>query len=111
MQQSGGLLLARARPSETFIFAAGEDANESHTLRQTETPWCDCTRVSFLFTNCFVGQHCFPELQFGGFSHCGVLLSQAQALALLIANVPLGQILAVGVAGSNKVTEIADHLL
>lgn len=30
MQQSGGLLPARAGPSRTFIFAKGENVNESH---------------------------------------------------------------------------------
>ena len=32
MQQSGGLLLATARRSETFIFCFSRKCNESHTL-------------------------------------------------------------------------------
>ena len=34
MQQSGGLLLATARRSETSIFATGDDANESPAVHQ-----------------------------------------------------------------------------
>ncbi len=43
MHQSGGLVLARAGPSETSIFAKGKNANESHHPPH-KNPECDSVR-------------------------------------------------------------------